>query len=186
MLDVSDKLCTFVAILAKTDDMTTNARLYTLNYNEAKTYLWATIFVVANMVLPQLFHLIPQGGIIFAPLSFVILAGSYKFGWRTGLLAAFASPVVNNLVFGVPVWGVIPVMALKLVFLALAAGLTAQFFKQVNLLLLIGVVLVAELLGGIAEWALTGGIAATVADFTIGWPGLLLQVVGTWAILRRW
>lgn len=166
--------------------MTTNVKLYSLNYAESKTYLWAAIFIAANMILPKLFHLIPQGGIIFAPLSFVILAGSYKLGWKTGLLAALASPIVNNLLFGAPVWGVIPVMALKLAFLALAAGLTAQYFNKVDLLLLIGVVLVAELLGGLAEWALTGGISATIADFTIGWPGLLLQVFGTWGLLKLW
>ena len=166
--------------------MTTNVKLYSLNYAESKTYLWAAIFIAANILLPKLFHLIPQGGIIFAPLSFVILAGSYKLGWKTGLLAALASPIVNNLLFGVPVWGVIPVMALKLAFLALAAGLTAQYFNKVDLLLLIGVVFVAELLGGLAEWALTGGISATIADFTIGWPGLLLQVFGTWGLLKLW
>jgi hypothetical protein len=81
-------------------------------------------------------------------------------------------------------WSVIPVMALKLAFLALAAGLTAQYFKKVNILLLVSVVLVAELLGGLAELVLTEGIAATIADFTIGWPGLLLQVFGTWAVLK--
>lgn len=166
--------------------MTTNVKLYSLNYAESKTYLWAAIFIAANILLPKLFHLIPQGGIIFAPLSFVILAGSYKLGWKTGFLAALASPIVNNLLFGVPVWGVIPVMALKLAFLALAAGLTAQYFNKVDLLLLIGVVFVAELLGGLAEWALTGGISATIADFTIGWPGLLLQVFGTWGLLKLW
>jgi predicted MFS family arabinose efflux permease len=30
----------------------------------------------------------------------------------------------------------------------------------------------------------TGSIAATIADFTIGWPGLLLQVFGAWLILK--
>ena len=64
---------------------------YTLNYDEAKTYLWASIFVASNLMLHQVFHLIPQGGIIFAPLSLVILTGAYKFGWRVGLIAALAS-----------------------------------------------------------------------------------------------
>ena len=54
--------------------METNARLYTLDYSQARTYLMAAIFVGCNIVLPQLFHLIPQGGFIFAPLSLVILA----------------------------------------------------------------------------------------------------------------
>ena len=64
--------------------MKTNVRLYTFNYNEVMTYLWAMVFVICNLALPQLFHLIPQGGVIFSPLSLVILIGAYKFGWKTG------------------------------------------------------------------------------------------------------
>ena len=164
--------------------METSVKLYTLNYDEVKTYLWAAVFVACNMVLPQVFHLIPQGGIVFAPLSLVILAGAYKLGWKAGLLAAVASPLVNNLVFGLPAWGVLQVMMLKLIVLALAAGLTAQYFRRVSLPLLVGVVLASEVVGGLGELLLTGGISATVQDFTIGWPGLLLQVLGTYLIVK--
>ena len=164
--------------------MEATARLYTLNYDEAKTYLWATIFVACNLVLPQVFHIIPQGGIIFSPLSLVILVGAYKFGWKTGLLAALVSPLVNHLLTGMPAWSVLPVMTMKLAVLALVAGFTAQHFKTVSLPLLVGVVLVTKVLEALGELILTGGIAATIADFTIGWPGLLLQVVGGYLIIR--
>ena len=164
--------------------MEANVKLYALNYDEAKTYLWAAIFVACNMVLPQLCHLIPQGGIIFAPLSLVILAGAYKFGWKVGLLAAVLSPLVNHYAFGMPQWGVLQVMILKLAILALVAGMAAQHFNRVSLPIIIGVVLVSEAIGALGELLLTGGIASTIADFTIGWPGLLLQVFGTWIILK--
>lgn len=164
--------------------MEANVRLYALNYDEAKTYLWATVFVACNLVLPQVFHLIPQGGVIFSPLSLVILVGAYKFGWKTGLLAALASPLVNHAITGMPAWEVMPVMTLKLAVLAMVAGLAAQRFKMVSLPLLIGVILVSKAIGCLGEFILTGGIAATIADFTIGWPGLLLQVFGAWLILK--
>jgi hypothetical protein len=164
--------------------MEATVRLYTLNYDEAKTYLWAAIFVACNLVLPQVFHLIPQGGIIFSPLSLVILVGAYKFGWKTGLLTALASPLVNHLLTGMPAWEVMPVMTMKLAILALVAGLAAQRFKTVSLPLIIGVVLVTKALEALGELLLTGGIAATIADFTIGWPGLLLQIVGGYLILK--
>ena len=164
--------------------MEANVRLYALNYDEAKTYLWAAVFVACNLILPQLFHLIPQGGVIFSPLSLVILAGAYKFGWKTGLLAALASPLVNHAITGMPAWEVMPVMTLKLAVLALIAGFAAQRFKTVSLPLLIGVILVSKAIGCLGEFILTGGIAATIADFTIGWPGLLLQVFGAWLILK--
>ena len=165
--------------------METTVRLYAFNYDEAKTYLWALVFVACNLVLPQVFHLIPQGGVMFSPLSLVILAGAYKFGWKTGLLAAVLSPLVNHLLTGLPALEVLAVMTLKLAVLAVVAGLVAQRFRSVSLPLLLGVVLASKLLGCLGEVALTGGIASTIADFTIGWPGLLLQIVGAWFILKH-
>lgn len=164
--------------------MEANVKLYAYNYAEAKTYLWVMVFVACNLILPQVFHLIPQGGIIFAPLSFVILTGAYKFGWKTGLLAALASPLVNHAITGMPAWEVMPVMTLKLAVIALVAGLAAQRFKTVSLLLIIAVVLASMALGALGELAITGGIAATISDVTVGWPGILLQVFGTWLIIK--
>ena len=164
--------------------METTARLYTLTLDEARTYLWAIIFVGANLLLPQVFHLVPQGGIIFSPLSLVIMAGAYKLGWRVGLLAALASPLVNHLITGMPAMSVLPVMTLKLAVLALVAGFTAQHFRRATIPLLIGIVLLTELLGGLGELALMGGIDATIQDFTVGWPGMSLQIVGTYMIVK--
>ena len=165
--------------------MEANVRLYAFNYDEAKTYLWATVFVACNLVLPQVFHLIPQGGVIFSPLSLVILAGAYKFGWKTGLLAALLSPLVNYVLTGMPATNIMPVMTLKLAVLALVADLTAQHFKKVSLPLIIGVVLVSKVIGSLGELLLTSSIDKTIADFTIGWPGLLLQIIGAWLILTK-
>lgn len=164
--------------------METSIRLYSLRYSETRTYMMAALFVVCNIALPQLFHLIPQGGIVFSPLSLVIMAGAYKFGWRTGLLAALASPLVNHLIFGMPAGNVMLLMAVKLSLLAVIAGLAAHYFKKVNLLILVGVVLVTKALGFLVEFLFTGGVAATVQDFTVGWPGLLLMVFGTYALLK--
>ncbi len=164
--------------------METNIRLYSLRYSEIRTYMMAALFVVCNIALPQLFHLIPQGGIIFSPLSLIIMAGAYKFGWRTGLLAALASPLVNHLIFGMPAANVMLLMAVKLSLLTVIAGLAAHYFKKVNLLILVGVVLATQTLGFLVEFLFTGGVAATVQDFTVGWPGLLLMVFGTYALLK--
>ena len=79
---------------------------------------------------------------------------------------------------------VLPVMTLKLTVLALVAGFTAQHFRDVTLPLLAGVVLASMLIGGLGELALTGGIEATVQDVTIGWPGMLLQVIGAYLVCK--
>ena len=75
---------------------TTTVKLYSLEYNQLRTYWAVTLFVAGNMILPQLCHLVPQGGIRWLPIYFFTLVGAYKYGWRVGLLTAVLSPCVNS------------------------------------------------------------------------------------------
>lgn len=66
-------------------------KLYSLEFRNSRTYLVAGIFILANIVLPQLFHLVPQGGITWLPIYFFTLVAAYKYGWKAGLLTALLS-----------------------------------------------------------------------------------------------
>lgn len=68
--------------------METTVKLYSLNFRQAKTYWFTLLFVAGNLILPQLCHLIPQGGLILLPIYFFTLIAAYKFGIRVGLLTA--------------------------------------------------------------------------------------------------
>ena len=85
-----------------------NVQLYSLAYSDVKTYLFAAAFIIGNIALPQLCHLIPQGGFRFLPIYFFTLIAAYKYGWRVGLLTALASPILNSLLFGMPAASVLP------------------------------------------------------------------------------
>ena len=54
--------------------METTVRLYAPGYTEKRTYWLAVLFAVGNIVLPQLFHLVPQGGVTWLPIYFFTLA----------------------------------------------------------------------------------------------------------------
>src|SRR5690606_20739164 len=114
--------------------MSTTAKLYALNLSNARTYLFAAIFIVGNLLLPQLAHLVPQGGFIFLPIYFFTLIAAYKYGIHVGLLTAILSPLANNLIFGMPPAAVLPAIIIKSVILAIAAALAARHFKKVSLL----------------------------------------------------
>ena len=73
----------------------TTVRLYSLGWREMRTYMFALLFIAGNIVLPQLCHLFPQGGLILLPIYFFTLIAAYKFGFRVGLLTAVLSPLVN-------------------------------------------------------------------------------------------
>lgn len=163
---------------------TTSVTLYSLEYKEVKTYLYAALFVAGNIVLPQVCHLLPAGGATWLPIYFFTLIGAYKYGWRTGLLTAVASPLANSLLFGMPAAAVLPAVLLKSCLLALIAGWTAARFRRTTLLLLAAVVVAYQTVGTLGEWVLSGSFLTAVQDFRLGVPGMLLQVVGGWAFLR--
>ena len=163
---------------------TTAVKLYSTGYREAKTYLAAALFVAGNIVLPQICHLVPQGGLRWLPIYFFTLVGAYKYGWRVGLLTALLSPVVNSALFGMPAAAMLPVILLKSVLLAGAAGYAAARFRRASLALLAAVVLFYQAAGTLGEWALAGSFHTAVQDFRIGLPGMLLQIFGGWAFIN--
>ena len=165
--------------------ITSTTRLYSLPYGSLKTYRTALLFVAGNIVLPQLFHLIPQGGVTWLPIYFFTLIGAYKYGWRVGLLTAVLSPLVNSFLFGMPAAASLPAILLKSVQLAVGAGLVAARFQKVTLPLLLAVVLFYQLAGTLGEWALSGSLFTALQDFRIGIPGMLLQVVGGYWVIRK-
>lgn len=163
---------------------TTTVTLYSLEFDRAKTYLSAALFAAGNILLPQLCHLVHLGGPTMLPIYFFTLVGAYKYGWRTGVLTAVASPLLNSALFGMPVPAALPAILLKSLLLAGTAGWTAAHFRRVSLLLLAGVVLAYQTVGSLGEWALRGDLHAAVQDFRIGIPGMLLQIFGGWALIR--
>ncbi len=162
----------------------TAVRLYSLGWHEMRTYIFALLFVAGNIVLPQLCHLFPQGGLIMLPIYFFTLIAAYKFGFRVGLLTAILSPLVNSALFGMPPAAALPIIMIKGILLAGASAWMASKSKGASLLALIGVVLAYQLFGGLIEWAMTGSLASALQDWKLGWPGMLFQAVGGWLVLN--
>ena len=163
----------------------TTIRLYSLGWREMRTYLFALLFIAGNIVLPQLCHLIPQGGLMLLPIYFFTLIAAYKFGFRVGLLTAVLSPLINSALFGMPPAAALPIITIKGVLLAGAAAWMASKSKGASLLALIAAVLGYKLAGGAIEWAMTGSVASALQDWKLGWPGMMLQAVGGWLILNH-
>lgn len=165
--------------------MQKEVRVYSLPFTAVKTYLTALLFVMGNVVLPQLCHLVPQGGMIFLPIYFFTLIGAYKFGWSVGVLTALFSPLVNSALFGMPAVALLPVILVKSTLLALAAAWVASRLRAWNLFLqLVLVVLAYQLLGGLFEWAWTGSLASALQDWRLGMPGMCLQIIGGYLFVK--
>lgn len=149
------------------------SRATALTLDNWRTYLFATLFTAGNIALPQLCHLVPQGGLLFQPIYLFTLIAACRWGWRVALLTALVSPLLNTLWFGMPSVAMLPVVLLKSVVLALGVSwaMTSKVSKPlwVAVLFIIG----AQLLGAVAEWALLS--SATTLWLCL--PGVALQVV---------
>lgn len=164
--------------------MESTTKLYSLNFSSANTYLFALLFIVGNIALPQLCHLVNLGGPTMLPIYFFTLIGAYKYGMKVGLLTAILSPVINSLLFGMPAVAVLPAILAKSVLLAIAAGYMASVSQKITLLAMMRVVLAYQILGTLVEWAIVGDYYVAIQDFRIGIPGILLQIFGGYALLK--
>ncbi|MGI6222879.1 MAG: ECF transporter S component [Prevotella sp.] len=158
---------------------------YNLSLVQRQAWLLAALFTLGNILLPQLCHLIPNGGLIFLPIYFFTLVGAYKYGWKVGLLIAIASPLFNHLLFGMPSANALPVLLAKSSLLAIVASAVASKWNKITLPLLLLVVVSYQVVGGGIEALLTGSLAAPLQDWQLGWPGLLLQVIAGWWVIRK-
>ncbi len=164
--------------------MEKSVKLYSLNLAQGRAWLAAAIFVTGNIALPQLVHLLPQGGLVLLPIYFFTLIAAYKYGLWVGLATAIFSPVVNHLLFGMPPEGALAVILIKSVMLAVAASLAAKWTGRVSLVAIVCAVLAYQIVGTAAEWALNGSLVGAMQDFRLGLPGMLFQIFGGWLILR--
>ena len=169
--------------MKKTVFMKTNS-LYNYQLNQTDTYMMSTLFVIGNLIMPQICHFFGTGH-VWLPIYFFTLIGAYKYGMAVGLLTAIFSPLINHLMFGMPPLAVLPSIFCKSVVLAVVAGLIAEKTNKVTLLTLLASVLAYQVVGTLGEFALfQHNFYAAIIDFRMGIPGMLLQVFGGYMLLK--
>lgn len=160
-------------------------RIYNYRLSEIKTYLLAILFVIGNIALPQLCHLIPNGGKILLPIYFFTFVASYKYGFKVGVMTAILSPIINSLLFGMPVLNLLPAILTKSIVLALSASFVANKTQKISLLNLLIIVLIYQIVGTLVEWAMTSSFYIAIQDFRLGIAGMIIQILGVYFILTH-
>lgn len=156
-----------------------------LGLKDIKTYLFGFAFVVGNIALPWVCHQFALGGSTFLPIYFFALIAGYKFGYKVGLLTAVASPLANFLLTGMPPVTFIPIIMFKSSFLAVFATLIANYSKKISILNMILVVFMSQLISSAIVFLVTKNSMLAISDVIMGYPGLILQVVGGYLILNK-
>ena len=163
--------------------MTTTIALQKYSFSSWRTYLAATLFIIGNIAVPQLCHLIPNGGLIFLPIYFFTLVGAFTCGWKVGILTAVLSPLVNCVLFGMPPVASLPAILIKSVTLVAAIAIVSKKMDFSILSVLIAV-LAYQLIGMSIEFLMDFNIMHALQDVRLGWPGMLVQVVGGFFVVK--
>jgi thiamine transporter ThiT len=145
-------------------------------------YLATAALVVGNLLLPWALHRIPDAGRTFLPILFFTLIAGWRFGAKAGLLTGVLSPLANHFLTGMPPAPVLQALMLQSALLGLLAAGIASRSRRLTLPLLALVVLFHQALILIPQ-LLQAGLQPALATFELRLPGILLQILGGFALL---
>ena len=108
---------------------------------------------------------------------------AFVCGWKVGLLTAVLSPVVNCLLFGMPPVASLPAILVKSLTLVLAVAIVSKKMRFSFLSVVIAV-LAYQVVGMTVEFFMDFNLLHALQDIRIGWPGILIQMVGGYLVIK--
>jgi hypothetical protein len=153
-----------------------------LSLGDARFYLATAAMVLGNLLLPYALHQIPNAGRTFLPILFFTLIAGWRFGAKAGLLTGVLSPLVNHVLTGMPPAPVLQSLMLQSALLGLLAAGIASRGRRLTLPNLTLVVLLHQALLLVPQ-LLQAGLRPAFATFELRLPGILLQILGGFALL---
>ena len=154
-----------------------------------KKLCFAAIMVAVGILLPMVFHAIPNSGTVFAPMHLPVFCAGFICGPILGGIVGLVCPILSFLLTGMPSPAVLPNMLCELFVYGTFSGIffkvikTKNFMADVYLSLILSMLL-GRLAGGLVTYALylTGvRLSYTWAIFFTGyfitcWPAILIQI----------
>ena len=151
-----------------------------------KMSIVTAVCIALCVVLPMAFHAIPGAGFILLPMHIPVLLCGLIVGWRFGLLAGIAGPLVSSLITGMPRPFILPSMMLELGAYGLIAGLMMYLVHTKKIYLDLYISLVTAMLAGRVIAGISMALIFSSGDFTMAawttgyfvtsFPGMLIQL----------
>jgi hypothetical protein len=174
-----------------------------LTYTNIRSYAFTAGFVALSVAAPWVFHQFYMAGPTFLPMHIFVLLAGLLFGWRAGLTVGFLTPLVSFSVSGMPVLALLPQIVVEISFYGLAAGVLRERFNLRVIWSLIGAMMAGRfaLLLAVTILSFRGAIYSTLSLYTgggaeanpfavvwstvsLGWPGLVIQVLSIPLIVK--
>lgn len=139
-----------------------------------------------GIVLPLVFHGVPNAGVVFLPMHIPILLCGILCGASYGLLCGFFTPLLSSILTGMPPAALLPVMICELTVYGYVAGLVSKFrFKKP--ILSIYMALIAAMIAGRVTYGVCNSLLFRAGDYSMqlwlttafitSFPGILIQLI---------
>lgn len=168
-----------------------------LKYTDIRSYVFTAVFVSLAVATPWVFHQFYLAGATFLPMHIFVLVAGLIFGWRAGLAVGLFAPLASYAISGMPPLMILPQIVVELSVYGLAAGILRERFNLRNIWALIGAMVAGRLalllavsiiyLAGAVYSPLGAGKSPLAILWTVvslGWPGILVQLVSIPLILK--
>lgn len=146
----------------------------------------AALLTAIGIVLPSVFHTIPNAGNIFLPMHIPVLMSGIICGPVLGTLCGLLTPILSSAVTGMPGAAVLPAMACELAVFGLTGGILMNSIRVKNLPLKLYISLIGAMLAGRLVYGAVNALIFNAASYTIqAWlavsfitclPGIIIQL----------
>jgi len=159
-------------------------------FTSAVLYGFVALFVALAVAVPWACHQIhPLAGPVLLPLFFFVIMAGLLCGWRAGLLVGILTPVVSFSISGLPLPALMPRIITEAACYGFFAGLFVERYTTNAVIAIAG----TQILGRLCTWlVLSLPLLAVAHPFseiwtavTLGWPGIVLQLVVLPLILKH-
>lgn len=158
----------------------------------SKRLTFSAICVTLCVVLPQVFHAVPNAGNVILPMHLPALLCGMLCGPVHGTLCGLLGPLLSSLLTGMPPAAVLPSMMLECAVYGLTFGLLMELIHTRHLtadlyLCLLGAMLAGRVVGGLSKALIfaPGEMDLSLwvsAYFVTGIPGIVIQLIAIPAI----
>lgn len=150
--------------------MSTTSRMITQPFTLPVTYLRASAFVILSVLTPVVMHQFSVSGIAFLPILFFTFFAAIRYGWAVGLLSAIASPLVSNMLTGMPPGIILYVVLAQCVVISLLTGVFVRSSFKISFFQILTVIIAYQATALVIESSFIG--------FSSAWSGLITTIPG--------
>ncbi|MGL5787901.1 MAG: hypothetical protein ACRCX4_13960 [Bacteroidales bacterium] len=155
--------------------MNATTKMITQPFMLPVTYLRASVFVILSVLTPVVMHQFSISGVVFLPILFFTFFAAIRYGWAVGLLSAIASPLVSNMLTGMPPGIILYVVLAQCVVISLLAGAFMQNKFKISFLQILAIIIAYQATAVIIE-SFAFGFTDALHGFTTTIPGMLIQL----------